>query len=201
MWEDKWFHSEILLPLLGWHLREPGPSIRPQDQPLRCLTIKRPEEAEGPGNKEASVMVTLSVEMSTSSLSGVILLSILDFLLTDVINILSAIIKMPFGSKWHSVISLPASKCSDYYSQADVEGQAAVLPGIFALLHPPTDKATDPHHPSISASFPLQPKRQDILCHPLFPSQTIHSVLNLSLPPCQIILTSIQTDPSWKGTS
>lgn len=63
------------------------------------MAIKTLEETQGPGEHEASVVVTLSVEMSTSSPSGVILLGILDFLLTDVINILSTIIKMPFGSQ------------------------------------------------------------------------------------------------------
>lgn len=41
------------------------------------------------------MVVTLLVEMSTSSPRSVILLSILDFLLIDVIKILSTIIKMP----------------------------------------------------------------------------------------------------------
>lgn len=71
-------------------------------QPLRYSTIKWPKNHEVWRSKRGKSGSYFCPLMCLPK--GIILLSIVDFLLTDVINVSSTITKMSLGSKWLSVL-------------------------------------------------------------------------------------------------
>lgn len=85
------------------------------------------------------------------------------------------------------------------------KGQASVCgQETLPRPHPPTD-GVQAHHPCPSFLLPAKPGNSSgcvlgATCYSL-PKPSTLRWFSSSLPPYQIILTSIQTDPSLKGTS